>query len=91
MLLEPICLTRHCKHFKGLSPGDELNQRPICAAFPDGIPREVLSGKNDHREPIDGDNGIQFEIGRAQIAGATVKAEGESPKKADDGKPDGER
>jgi hypothetical protein len=32
-----------------------------CRAFPDGIPDQVLTGKNFHREPIDGDNGIRFE------------------------------
>lgn len=40
-----------CVHFR---PGR------VCAAFPDGIPPEILDGDHDHLEPIDGDHGIQF-------------------------------
>lgn len=32
-----------------------------CAAYPQGIPREILSGEVGHTEPYPGDNGIQFE------------------------------
>jgi len=32
-----------------------------CDAFPDGIPALVLNGEIDHRNPVQGDNGIQFE------------------------------
>jgi hypothetical protein len=32
-----------------------------CAAFPDGIPREILEGKNSHKDAVKGDNGILFE------------------------------
>lgn len=32
-----------------------------CLAFPDGIPNEILKGENDHKKPVDGDNGIRFE------------------------------
>jgi hypothetical protein len=32
-----------------------------CAAYPDGIPREILLEEYDHRKPFPGDNGIQFE------------------------------
>ncbi|WP_229402490.1 hypothetical protein [Micromonospora okii] len=35
--------------------------RPHCAAFPEGIPHEVIRGSVDHREPYPGDNGIRWE------------------------------
>lgn len=38
----PACI--NCKH-ANLSAG-------TCAAFPDGIPREVISGDNQHTEPL---------------------------------------
>ena len=32
-----------------------------CAAFPAGIPEDILRGKFDHLKPHDGDSGIRFE------------------------------
>ena len=32
-----------------------------CAAFPGGIPEDVLFNRVDHREPVEGDNGVRFE------------------------------
>ena len=43
-----------CKHYRGALR---------CAAFPDGIPVDVLRGLTDHRDPVDGDGGIRFEEG----------------------------
>ena len=42
-----------CKHYNvGMS----------CIAFPNGIPEEILSGENDHTQPLPGqDNDIVFE------------------------------
>lgn len=31
-----------------------------CEAYPDGIPADILTGQVSHKEPVDGDNGIQF-------------------------------
>lgn len=34
----------------------------ICSAFPKGIPEEILTGENDHSEPLpDQNNDIVFE------------------------------
>jgi hypothetical protein len=49
----PIC--EDCLHFQ-----PEVGNFK-CAAFPDGIPEEVLDGSVDHHEPYNGDHGIQFE------------------------------
>ena len=33
----------------------------ICEAFPKGIPESILSGQDDHLNPVAGDGGVQFE------------------------------
>lgn len=45
-----ICHT--CKH---------VRKRGKCAAFPDGIPVNILVGNVLHVVPLPGDHGIQFE------------------------------
>ena len=42
-----------CVHYLG----DET-----CAAFPDGIPKEIRNGENYHLKPYPGDHGIRFEL-----------------------------
>ena len=32
----------------------------VCEAFPLGIPEEILSGENEHREPVEGDEGLTY-------------------------------
>lgn len=62
MLTEPHCSRRRCRHFRGVkNDGDETTERPVCTAFPDGIPEEIAYGDNLHLEPVAGDNGIIFE------------------------------
>ena len=42
-----------CKH---------LNKNQIsCKAYPDSIPQDIKASVKDHRKPLPGDNGIQFE------------------------------
>lgn len=53
-----MCLD--CVHFEGADP--DLDQTyPTCAAFPAGIPDEILRQGFDHRQEFPGDNGIRFE------------------------------
>jgi hypothetical protein len=35
---------------------------PYCEGFPDRVPREIYTGRFDHREPYPGDNGIRFQL-----------------------------
>lgn len=51
--LRPMCDA--CIHLIP-DPGDWK-----CKAFPEGLPESVASEGADHRKPLPGDNGIQFE------------------------------
>lgn len=53
-----------CKH---------LLSNARCAAFPEGIPADILENRHDHRRPYPGDNGIRFES-EEQAAPAAVSA-----------------
>ena len=56
MVGEPICFD--CIHDGG---------NGTCAAFPEGIPLEILSGEVNHYQPYEGDNGIQYEAEEAGV------------------------
>ncbi len=49
-----------CVHFDAEHP---LERR--CEAFPSGIPLQIWNGENDHRKPVRGDHGIQYESVRS--------------------------
>lgn len=50
--IDLICFK--CKHFNEFGSG--------CKAFPSDIPKEILSGENEHSEPLkEQDNDIAFE------------------------------
>jgi hypothetical protein len=64
MIRQPICYTRQCIHLIGVKSGpdgSEEGERIVCKAFPDGVPIEILSGRDLHYLPFPGDHGLQFE------------------------------
>jgi len=34
--------------------------KPVCVAFPRGIPADIIAGRFDHIQPHEGDGGIRF-------------------------------
>lgn len=53
MTVVPVCV--YCKHFNA-----KRIDRETCTAFPDGIPSVILTGRNKHMVPMEGDHGIMF-------------------------------
>jgi len=51
----PICMW--CTHLRQ----DKTDWPPACDAYPHGIPEPIMDSDVDHRQPYDGDGGIQFE------------------------------
>lgn len=49
----PICLM--CTRFRESGTG------MTCDAYPEGIPNVIIDSAVDHREPYEGDHGLQFE------------------------------
>jgi hypothetical protein len=55
-----------CRHYTGTAiieteKGLEGDMVHVCKAFPNGIPDEISMGDKGHKNPVNGDNGIQFE------------------------------
>lgn len=59
MTIGPVSQCFACKHYR--SPFDEEGREgPTCDAFPDGIPDVIIGMEFDHRQPFEGDHGIQW-------------------------------
>ena len=64
MTVGPIPICASCARFSSPVGGLLSDDRPpTCAAFPAGIPEEIIDGGLDHREPVAGDNGITWALG----------------------------
>lgn len=52
MITTPMCaICKHMTQHRGVG----------CRAFPGGIPLAILHNHKDHRKPVEGDHGLQFE------------------------------
>lgn len=58
MTIGPTALCMSCLHYRGVDP----QKAHVCEAFPQGIPKQILSWEWDHRYPIPGDHGIQYKL-----------------------------
>lgn len=64
MLEVPKCYIRSCKHYEGVKQfgPDEISQKVICKAFPNGIPVDISYGEDLHLRPTkDQKNEIVYE------------------------------
>lgn len=65
MVVVPECAMK-CKNWLGVKNfGKEVEEddRPICKAFPEGIPTDVIDTPEDHKKPLpEQSNGIVFEL-----------------------------
>lgn len=59
MMIGPVSQCGVCTRFR--PPLLFKTDGPTCDAFPDGIPGPVWATQVDHRQPVDGDRGLQWE------------------------------
>lgn len=52
-------ISRQC--FNCIHLVESGSDKPICLAFPEGIPEEIITGEVDHSKPYAGDNGFMYE------------------------------
>jgi hypothetical protein len=60
----PLSQCETCARFRSpfsVPAGPGRPKRPFCAAFPTEIPDRIRRNGLDHRYPIDGDHGLQWE------------------------------
>ncbi len=53
VIFSKVCFD--CKRFDNYA-----GEKPVCSAFPEGIPPEIWLAKHDHRTPYPGDHGLTF-------------------------------
>lgn len=60
MSVGPLPSCADCALYRSNEGGLVDDSRATCAAFPGGIPDEILFEGFDHRKPFPGDGGIRF-------------------------------
>jgi hypothetical protein len=56
----PLC--QSCKHYGPCKDAEVPGLGACCEAFPAGIPDAIYVDGADHRQPMDGDGGVQWEL-----------------------------
>lgn len=49
-----------CERYRSPMSAENVIGRPMCAAFPAGIPDVIWNNLVDHRQPVEGDHGLQW-------------------------------
>ena len=69
MIPAPRCSVRKCRHYQGFrsvrpeQAETDVNNAPVCPAFPEGIPSEIAYGDNLHSVRMMGQHGdLVFEV-----------------------------
>lgn len=62
MTIGPVSQCGVCQRVRGPFSRDapEWMNGPWCAAFPEGIPPKIFDNTIDHRQPVEGDHGLQW-------------------------------
>ena len=61
MLTACSCFRKMYKHYEGIMESDNPDRsgKHICKAFPNGIPDEIFSGRNDHSVPMPAQESVE--------------------------------
>jgi hypothetical protein len=65
----------HCARYRSRLHGPYASETRwgfFCDAFPDGIPEAIIRSRGDHRQPVEGDHGLQF-LPKSEAAAAKAE------------------
>lgn len=71
-MIGPMSQCGTCTRFR--SPLHTGADKPSCAAFPDGIPADVLRTVVDHRQQVEGDHGLRWESNGLPFPASSLNA-----------------
>ena len=72
--MQPISLCDICRHLDFKKTVKQIVY--YCNAYPDRVPKEILTGEVDHHKPYNGDHGIRFELKMSVVKAAGFPLKG---------------